>query len=263
MAKSLLCVVNMAKRAERPKLEGFVLTMETMRTTKKTKLLAMRTANKKLQLTTEKSSLAMDRNIKAGRENVPTNVFKPFASAFEMTSSLPAMYLNQTIKRITAYIKRKCALKLEPITHPHKMMPKHCTNARYKLSMGVAASLAAARVSIAPGYYVLHSLGGPANSHQMLSAKRQDARVRHTRIITRWSEIEQTQGERDKSYVDSAHIRVLTKKAGRCYLALNPVSTYYYRCFHVLLISSPQVPPNRGCSAAVVELYSFGAAKTK
>lgn len=94
IAKSLLCVVNMAKRAERPKLEGFVLTIESTKTTKKTKAFAMRTASKKLQLTFEKSNFAIDEKINAGKQNVPTNVFSPLASDLLITSSLPAMYLG-------------------------------------------------------------------------------------------------------------------------------------------------------------------------
>lgn len=83
--------MKIANRAERPKLGGFVLMIESIKTTKKTNALAMRTANRKFQLTFEKSSLAMDKKINAGKENVPTNVFKPLASAFVITSSLPAM----------------------------------------------------------------------------------------------------------------------------------------------------------------------------
>jgi hypothetical protein len=94
IAKSLLCVVNIAKRAERPKFEGLVLIIEIIKTRKKTILLAMNTASKNLQLTFKKSSLAIDKKISAGKEKVPTNVFSPFASPFVITSNLPAIYLK-------------------------------------------------------------------------------------------------------------------------------------------------------------------------
>lgn len=110
-----------------------------MSTTKNTKLLAINTANKNFQLTVEKSSFAMDRKMRAGKEKVPTNVFNPFDSDFVITSSLPAMYLKEYArleKSVDSAWKEKCTA-----THPHIIIPKHCTRARYKLSVGVASLL--------------------------------------------------------------------------------------------------------------------------
>lgn len=90
MAKSLLCVEKIANRAARPGLEALVVIIDTARTTKKTELLASNTASRNLQLTSEKSSFARDKNIRDGSANVPTNVFRPLASDLVMMSSLPA-----------------------------------------------------------------------------------------------------------------------------------------------------------------------------
>jgi len=39
--------------------------------------------------------VAIDRKMRAGRENVPTNVLRPLASVAEMTFSFPATYLKK------------------------------------------------------------------------------------------------------------------------------------------------------------------------
>lgn len=94
MAKSLLCVVNIAKRAARPGFDGFLINNDTTSTIKNTQLFASNIASKNLQLTNVKSNLANDIKIKDGRAKVPTKVFKPFASNFVITLNLPAIYLK-------------------------------------------------------------------------------------------------------------------------------------------------------------------------
>lgn len=47
-------------------------------------------ANKKIQLTVLQSNATSDVKISDGNANVPTNVFKPFVSAFVMTFKRPA-----------------------------------------------------------------------------------------------------------------------------------------------------------------------------
>lgn len=95
IAKSLLCVAKIANSAARPEFVGRVTIRDTPSTTKNTHALARKTANKNFQLTNEKSSFARDKNINDGRANVPTNVFRPLASGFDIISSLPAIYLQQ------------------------------------------------------------------------------------------------------------------------------------------------------------------------
>ena len=84
-------MVNIAKSAAQPGFDGLLITRHIPRTMKNTKLLAIKTARRNFQFTRLKSSFASDIKIKEGRANVPTNVFRPFASVLVMTSNLPAI----------------------------------------------------------------------------------------------------------------------------------------------------------------------------
>lgn len=91
MAKSLLCVQNIAKMPARPKLSGRVISSDTMPTAKKTMHFEIRMAVRKVQFTVLQSSATSDVNISDGNANVPTNVFKPFVSAFVIIFNRPAI----------------------------------------------------------------------------------------------------------------------------------------------------------------------------
>lgn len=90
IAKSLLCVQNIAKMPARPKFNGLVIRSETAPTAKNTIHLEMRTASRKIQLTDFQSKATSDVKISAGNANVPTNVFKPLVSAFVIIFNRPA-----------------------------------------------------------------------------------------------------------------------------------------------------------------------------
>lgn len=90
IAKSLLCVQNIDKIPARPKSSGRVISNETMPTAKNTIHFDIRMANKKIQLTVLQSNATNDVKINDGNANVPTNVFKPFVSAFVMIFKRPA-----------------------------------------------------------------------------------------------------------------------------------------------------------------------------
>lgn len=93
IAKSLLCVVNIAKSAARPGFDGFLITNETINTVINTQLLAINTASRNFQLTNVKSSFANDIKIKDGKAKLPTKVFMPLAADLVIIPNLPAMYL--------------------------------------------------------------------------------------------------------------------------------------------------------------------------
>lgn len=91
MAKSLLCVQNIAKMPALPKLVGLVIRSETIPTAKNTTHFEMRMANKNIQLTVFQSKVTSDVKISDGNANVPTNVFNPLVSALVIILSRPAM----------------------------------------------------------------------------------------------------------------------------------------------------------------------------
>jgi hypothetical protein len=107
-AKSLDCVQKIAYSAELDMLDP-CMNAPIKRTEKKTMDLAIDTAPRKVQLTDVRFSWQRETNIRAGRENVPTNVPKPFASTELMKLNFPAIY-------------------------PSSMIPKHSTRAGYRLS---------------------------------------------------------------------------------------------------------------------------------
>lgn len=90
MAKSLLCVQNMARIPARPKFNGRVINSDTMPTAKNTIHFEIRIANKKIQFTVFQSNATSDVKINDGNANVPTNVFKPLVSAFVIIFNRPA-----------------------------------------------------------------------------------------------------------------------------------------------------------------------------
>lgn len=94
IAKSLLCVQNIAKIAALPKFLGFVIKIETIPTAKNTIHFEMSIANKKIQFTVFQSKVTSDVKISDGNANVPTNVLKPLVSAFVIILSRPAIYLK-------------------------------------------------------------------------------------------------------------------------------------------------------------------------
>lgn len=91
MAKSLLCVQNMANIPARPKFNGRVINNDTIPTAKNTIHFAIKIANKKIQFTVFQSNDTSDVNINEGNANVPTNVFRPLVSAFEIIFNRPAI----------------------------------------------------------------------------------------------------------------------------------------------------------------------------
>lgn len=91
IAKSLLCVQKIARIPARPKLSGRVISNDTMPTAKKMIHFEMRMAVKNVQLTVLQSSATSDVKISDGNANVPTNVFRPFVSAFVMIFDRPAI----------------------------------------------------------------------------------------------------------------------------------------------------------------------------
>lgn len=91
IAKSLLCVQKIDKIPARPKSSGRVISNDTMPTAKNTIHLEIKMANKKSQLTVLQSNATNDVKISDGNANVPTNVFRPFVSAFVMIFNRPAM----------------------------------------------------------------------------------------------------------------------------------------------------------------------------
>lgn len=94
IAKSLLCVQNIAKIPARPKFIGRPTNKVIIITAKNTIDLAINIETKNIQFTELKSSSASDIKIKDGREKVPTNVLKPFASVSEIKFMRPAKYLK-------------------------------------------------------------------------------------------------------------------------------------------------------------------------
>lgn len=63
----------------------------------------IRIDRRNVQFTVCQLSSTSDKNMSEGRANVPTNVLRPFVSAFEMIFRRPARYLRKTITLI-AYI---------------------------------------------------------------------------------------------------------------------------------------------------------------
>lgn len=94
MAKSLLCVQNIAKIPARPKFMGRDTNSVMIITRKNTIAFETNIANKKVQFTVLQSNSTNDINIRQGNANVPTNVFNPFASELVMILRRPAMYLK-------------------------------------------------------------------------------------------------------------------------------------------------------------------------
>lgn len=95
IAKSLLCVQNIAKMPALPKLIGLPTNIVTTITEKNTMLLAIKIDKRNVQLTEVKSSCANDININDGNENVPTKVLMPLASVSDIRFIRPAKYLKQ------------------------------------------------------------------------------------------------------------------------------------------------------------------------
>lgn len=92
-AKSLLWVQNTENNPDFSKSTGLVTRRVITATVKKTQALAKSTEARNFQLTELKSRLTIDMKMVAGSANVPTKVFKPFASVTEMMFNLPATYL--------------------------------------------------------------------------------------------------------------------------------------------------------------------------
>lgn len=87
-------MVNIAKSAAQPGFGVLLIIKDILRTTKNTQLLANNTAKRNFQFTKVKFNFANDIKIKEGRANVPTKVFRPFASILVITSNRPAIYLK-------------------------------------------------------------------------------------------------------------------------------------------------------------------------
>lgn len=90
IAKSLLCVQNIAKIPARPKFTGRPTSSVTIITVKNTKLFAINIESKNNQFTELRSSSAKDIKINDGRAKFPTNVLIPFASVSEIRFMRPA-----------------------------------------------------------------------------------------------------------------------------------------------------------------------------
>lgn len=93
IAKSLLCVQNIAKMPALSNFKGLVTKRVIIITAKNTILFAISIDKRKSQLTSPSSNSANDINIRAGKEKVPTNVPIPLASVSEIKFILPAKYL--------------------------------------------------------------------------------------------------------------------------------------------------------------------------
>lgn len=91
MAKSLLCVQNIAKIPALPKFIGLLTNSVMTRTVKNTSPFAMSIDNRNNQFTELKSNWAKDIKISDGSEKVPTNILIPFASVSETIFIRPAM----------------------------------------------------------------------------------------------------------------------------------------------------------------------------
>lgn len=93
MAKSLLCVQNVANIPARPKFNGRDTNIVIATTKKNTIPFEMSIDRRNFQFTVCQSNSTNDRNINDGNENVPTNVFRPFVSALVIILRTPAKYL--------------------------------------------------------------------------------------------------------------------------------------------------------------------------
>lgn len=80
----------MANMPALPKLKGLATSKVRAITHTNTMLLEISMERRKSQLTDVSSSFAKDMKIREGRENVPTNVFMPFASVSEIMFIRPA-----------------------------------------------------------------------------------------------------------------------------------------------------------------------------
>merc|ERR1719427_20422 len=78
--KSLVWVQKMAKMEGREKDLGLLMMNSIPPTRMKMRVLETKMARRKLHLILLKLSFARDVKIRTGRENLPTNVFRPFAS---------------------------------------------------------------------------------------------------------------------------------------------------------------------------------------
>lgn len=90
IAKSLLCVQNIAKSPALPKLSGRTTSSVINKTAIKTIALDMSIDKRKVQLTVLQFSSARDKKISEGSAKLPTKVFKPLLSVFEIIFKRPA-----------------------------------------------------------------------------------------------------------------------------------------------------------------------------
>lgn len=93
IAKSLLCVQNIAKIPALSNFRGLVTNKVIIITEKNTILFATNIDKRKSQFTSPNSNSAKDRNIRAGSEKLPTKVPIPLASVSEIKFIRPAKYL--------------------------------------------------------------------------------------------------------------------------------------------------------------------------
>lgn len=102
IAKSLLCVQNIANIPARPKFNGRPTSNVIIITEKNTILLAIKIDNRNNQLTEPNSNSAKDIKISEGNENVPTNVLIPLASVSDIRFMRPAKYLKNNSLHLTS-----------------------------------------------------------------------------------------------------------------------------------------------------------------
>lgn len=80
IAKSLVCVQNIANNPARAVFVGLVTTTVIISTKKNIMVLDTKMANMNIQFTDERSIWHSEMNINEGSENLPTNVFNPDVS---------------------------------------------------------------------------------------------------------------------------------------------------------------------------------------
>ncbi len=100
MAKSFVCVQNMANNPALAVFVGFVTKTLMIKTRRNTISLETNIPKMNIQLTDDKSSLHKEINIKEGRENLPTKVFNPEVSRCTIMCVRPAMYLKKEFKML-------------------------------------------------------------------------------------------------------------------------------------------------------------------
>lgn len=94
IAKSLLCVQNIANRAALAMSGGLVTNTVIKATDTNTRVLDRSSDPRKTKFTDDNSNTAILTNISDGKANVPTNLFKPIPAAWLTRPKRPDKYLK-------------------------------------------------------------------------------------------------------------------------------------------------------------------------